>query len=92
MEIKIKKIESAGRSWGSPGNNYRTSGKYAIIIDGVLRGKMWAAGVQRYMDRPAWEILTVNPDDTGIRSLRTIMSGGRKAAIAWIQANVEKFQ
>jgi hypothetical protein len=90
-KIEIKKEVAAGRSWGSAGNNYRTSGRYAIVIDGQLRGKLWAAGVQRYMDRPVWEICTVNPDDTNIRPLRTIWTGGKKAAVAWITANVEKF-
>jgi hypothetical protein len=88
--IQIKKSENASRSWGSPGNNYKTSAKYDILIDGVLRGKLWAQGKICYMDKPVWEILHF--DAAGIiRPLKTIWHGGKKAAVAWIVANGEKF-
>lgn len=91
MKIEIKRIAAAGRSWGSPGNNFKTSAKYAIVVDGVLVGKLWAQGQQRFMDRAVWEIFTVNADDSGIRAMHTVWNGGKKAAVAWITANVEKF-
>lgn len=90
-KVEIKREVSATRSWGSPGNNFKTSAKYAVIIDGILRGKLWAQGQQRYMDKAVWEISTVNPDNTNIRPLHTVWNGGKKAAVAWITNNVSRF-
>jgi hypothetical protein len=92
MKIEIKRVAAAGRSFGSPGNNFKTSAKYAIVVEGVLVGKLWAEGQQRFMDRVAWGIFTVNADDTNIRPLHVVFRGGKKAAVAWITANVERFR
>jgi hypothetical protein len=87
-QIEIKKSQQASVSHGRGSDSYRTPARHDILIDGTLRGKLWGRA-QRYMEPARWETATINPDNTGIRTLRSFDT--KQKAIDWIHQNPDKF-
>jgi hypothetical protein len=81
--VTITKMRAASVAHGRGSDSYRTPAKYDVLVDGVLRGKLFGRP-QRFRDLPKWEVYTVNPDNTGIRWVR--LFGKKAAAVEWINA------
>jgi hypothetical protein len=89
MKIEIKKSQSASVAHGRGSDSYRTPARYDILLDGKLVGKLGGAK-QTYMANPDWSVVLVNQDGSIGREIRSMLRS-KKAAVAWIESNVEQF-
>jgi hypothetical protein len=86
--VEVVKSQAASVAHGRGQDSYRKSARYDVKIGGQVRGKIWAdkAG---YMEKPMWNIATINPDGSGIRSIHLVKS--HEAAVEWVKNNHHRF-
>jgi len=82
--ITIQKFRGPSQAHGRGSDSYRTPAKYDVLVDGILRGKLFGRP-QRFRDLPQWEVYTINPDNTGIQWVRLFRK--KADALVWIHAN-----
>jgi hypothetical protein len=88
--VEIKKSQAASVAHGRGSDSYRTPARYDIIVDGAVVGKLGGAK-QTYMSIADWSVVLVNADGSIGREIRSMLRT-KKAAVAWITANVDKFR
>jgi thioredoxin reductase len=86
--VEIRKSQPASVSYGRGMDNYRVPARHDIMVNGELRGKLWGTK-QGYMQKPNWEVARINPDNTGIQSIRNFDS--KQKAVDWINKNPDAF-
>jgi hypothetical protein len=87
--VEIQKSQKSTQAHGRGADAYRQSARYDIKIHGKLVGKIWAdkAG---YMQKPFWNVATINSDNTGIRQIHTTTS--YEKAVQWVNDNSHHFR